>query len=98
MTEYQVRATGIAWYRREDYARLKKMFKDGRKLPDTFDKWLKDAQGIYDKLQSEGAIVEKAYIDPETFPEWCKKNGHQLDAAARMEYANRYVAEKYKTH
>jgi hypothetical protein len=41
MTSSMARATGIAWYRQEEYARLKKLFKDGRKLPDTFAVWHK---------------------------------------------------------
>lgn len=91
----QVKATGIAWYRREDYDRLKAMFKDGWKLADTFDSWLSSAQNTYDKLTCEGQIVEKAYIDPDTFPEWCRAHRKEMDAHGRTAYANECVARKF---
>jgi hypothetical protein len=52
MTSSMARATGIAWYRQEEYARLKKLFKDGRKLPDTFAVWHKKASALHDNLKA----------------------------------------------
>jgi hypothetical protein len=92
----QVSVTGIGWYRREDYDRLKAMFKDGSKLPDTFDSWLQSAQNLYDKLTGQGHVVVKADIDPDTFPEWCRTRGMEMDAKARMAYGNECAADKYR--
>lgn len=91
----QVTVTGIAWYRREDYDRLKEMFKDGDKLAATFDRWLAQAQSIYDRLTAEGNVVVKAEISPETFPGWCRAHGMEMDAKARMAYGNECAAEKH---
>jgi hypothetical protein len=92
----QVKVTGIPWYRREDYERLRNMFTDGSKLPATYDDWLAAAQGIHDKLTDEGQVVEKAYIDPGSFPEWCRANGKALDVGGRMAYGNECAANRYR--
>jgi hypothetical protein len=90
----QVSVTGIGWYRREDYDRLKAMFVDGHKLPATYDSWFKSAQGIHDKLTSEGHVVVKVEIDPDRFPEWCRARGLEMDAKARAAYGNESAADK----
>ncbi len=92
----QIRATGIAWYRQEDYAKIKKIMVDHRKLPDTYKKWLKSAKNTLDHLVAQGHLVEKAYIDPDTFPDWCGQRGLDVDAKARMDFANEFVAIKYR--
>jgi hypothetical protein len=63
---------GIAWYRPEDYDRLMKMFTDRKKLPDTFEDWLKTVELVCDELTRQGHLITKAYIDPEAFPQWCR--------------------------
>ena len=72
------------------------MFTDGDKLAATYEGWLTAAQRLYEKLTAEGRVVEKAYIDPETFPEWCRTNGKELDAKGRMAYGNECAARKYQ--
>lgn len=89
----QIAALGMVWYRENDYDRLKAMFEDGDKLPGTFLRWQDQAEQGRKKLSREGKTVIKAYIDPETFPEWCAANGHRVDAAGRMAFAN---AEAYR--
>ena len=93
----QVSVTGLVWYRNaEDYDRLKAIFTDGEKLADTFESWLKSAQIGFDKLTSEGHVVIKANIDPNTFPEWCRARGMELNAKARMAYGNECAANRYR--
>jgi len=88
---------GIAWYRREDYERLKAMFIDGDNLPDTYDEWLTIANRTYNVMSAGGLVVVKALIDPETFPEWCSANGEKLDRQARSTYAAKKAAAMRKT-
>jgi hypothetical protein len=92
----QVQAMGIVWYRREDYQRCKAMFTDGSKLADTFDEWLAGAQKGYDKFTSEGMMVEKAYIDPDTFPQWCRTHHQEMNSQGRNAYANECAARKFR--
>lgn len=89
----QIVGIGMAWYHEKDYDRLKAMFVDGDKLPGTFLRWQAQAEQGRKKLTREGKAVVKAYIDPESFPEWCTVNGHAIDAAGRMAFAS---AEAYR--
>lgn len=99
MTQLPIRAVGIAWFRRENYAKARKLFKDGHKLSPTYDQWLKRAKRAEKELKAQGHIVEKAYIDPETFPAWCRARGLDINAEARIRFANEFVAGKYgQTH
>ncbi|MBK1709823.1 hypothetical protein [Marichromatium gracile] len=88
MTESQLAATGIAWFRPEDYDRCRQLFVDGHKLPETYEEWHQAAQRIHDKLTAEGHRIERAYIDPKTFPAWCAARGLNVDAKARMQFAS----------
>lgn len=90
----QVSITGIAWYRAKDYARLRALFKDGGKLSETYEDWLKAAQQLYDKLAAQGQRVVKAEIDPDTFLAWCRTRHIEPDAKARMAYGNEFAAKK----
>lgn len=83
----QVQAIGWAWYSEADYDRLREMFVDGARLPGTFLQWQDQAEQGRKRLLREGKIVVKAYIDPDTFPAWCRANGHELDASARSMFA-----------
>ena len=87
----QVSVTGMAWYRPKDYDRLKALFTDGWKLPDTFNEWLSSAQAMYDGLTKQGHAVQQAFINPDKIPEWCRGRGMEMNAQARMEYAAEYV-------
>jgi hypothetical protein len=88
---------GVIWYRGEqDYARLKAMAKDGGRLHDTYDEWLKSARNVAGTLTLEGLTVVKTYLDPKTFPAWCEANGYEMDAVARTRYSQECAARKFE--
>ena len=91
----KVQVTGIAWYREEDYDKLRRLFVDGNNLPSSFHEWLTKAQALFDRMKREGHAVEKVYIDPETFPGWCAVRGMDIDSKARVRFANESV---YRMH
>jgi len=95
MQKKQVKATGIAWYKKENYERLKELFVDSHLLPDTLDEWLNKAQNLIDQLRITGRIVEKVDIDPDVFPEWCRGRGLDINARARADFADEFIARKY---
>jgi hypothetical protein len=80
-------AIGVAWYRAEDYDRLKSMYEDADQLPDTFEEWLAIAEGVRNTMIAQGFIIRKVYLDPDTFPQWCKEHGLSMDATGRTRYA-----------
>ena len=89
----QVQAIGMVWYKESDYDRLKAMFIDGQVLPRSFLQWQDLAEQGRKRLVRQGHIVVKAYIDPDTFPDWCIQQGHKLDASGRNAFGN---AEAYR--
>lgn len=95
MTNSQVQAIGIAWFRPEDYDRCRKLFIDGHKLAKTYQEWHRDAQRAFDRYASSGFFVARAYIDPKTFPSWCAERGLNVDASARMQFASECVYREY---
>jgi hypothetical protein len=89
-----IRTVGIAWFREEDYAAAQLLFKPTNYLP-PWEEWLKRAQELESLSQAQGLIVERVYIDLDTFPDWCDRNGKRIDAQARIDFAVEFVAKKY---
>jgi hypothetical protein len=58
-------------FRKEDYPALLTIFEDGRKMPRTWEEWLKQAEKAEQKMEIQGYMTERVYIDPDTFPDWC---------------------------
>ena len=78
----------IAWYREKDYEALLDVFEDAATLPDTYREWRRIAERTDIQLKLQGHVVERAYIDPVTFPDWCRQRGLKLDAQSRSKFAS----------
>ena len=91
----QVKYAAMSWYHRDDYEKLRSIFTDSHVLPKTFEKWLQLAEDGFKNFTRQGLVVEKVYIDPDTFPAWCNARGLNVDAKARVKFANDFVGRKY---
>lgn len=91
----KITATGLAWYRRENYDELRRISSDGATWAKTYDEWLKAAESIFNKFRAEGYTVYKVDIDPKAFPAWCAARGLNVDSRARIRFANEAVARMY---
>jgi hypothetical protein len=85
--DHQPSIQAMVWYRKEEWETLKEMFVDGDKLPVTYEDWLSRAEQMKNEVQAAGDAVIKVYIDPETFPDWCKKKGLEMNSEARSQMA-----------
>ena len=94
---YPIRALGITWFRKEDYAALLAIFEDAHKMPRKWEDWLKGAEKMEQEMKAKGHMTERVYIDPETFPAWCRKEGVRVAREGRNKFAATFVAEKYRT-
>ena len=92
-----IRALGMAWYREDEYSEILKVMIDASVLPRTFEAWEKKAFHEFTKYRSLGYIVDRAYIDPETFPGWCGERGLDINAEPRKLFGFWFVAGKYKS-
>lgn len=85
---HPIRAMGIPWYFRQDYARILAITEDAHLLPPTYDAWRKKAEGLERQMKAEGRIVVRAEVDPQEFPRWCAARGLNVDAHARGIFAS----------
>jgi hypothetical protein len=95
LSDYNARAVGIPWCRQEDYSAFLRICEDADGLPATWQEFVKFSEEAEQSYKGQGYIVERAYIDPETFPDWCRRQGMRVDSKARMRFAGAAVAEKY---
>jgi hypothetical protein len=93
--DYHPRAAGLPWVRKEDYAAFLRICEDAHGLPTTWEKFIEFSEKAEKGFQTDGMIVERVYIDPETFPDWCRRNGVGVNSQGRMRFAGMAVAEKY---
>ncbi len=77
----------MVWYKEEDWDTLKTLFTDSHMLPGKYSDWLLKAEAMVKKVESCGDIVMKVFIDPDTFPAWCKEKGKEMDMHARTALA-----------
>jgi hypothetical protein len=94
LRDYNARAVGVSWFREEDYAAARALFDATDKLP-PWEQWLKAAKELEQNFLSEGYIVERVYIDPDTFPDWCRERGLRIDRHARTRFSAEAVNAKY---
>lgn len=89
-----IKAWGFAWYRRDDYDWFRENLVDGFALPSRFDDWEARAKKALAERKKLGHIVEPVYLDPDEFTAWCRAQGCDLDARARMHFAAMAVRDK----
>ena len=77
----------MVWYKAEDWNTLVEMFSDSHMLPKSYAEWLQKAEEMAKKVETDGDIVMKVFIDPVTFPAWCKEKGRKMDRHARADLA-----------
>lgn len=77
----------MVWYKEEDWEKLLTMFTDSHLLPKSYNDWLERAEAMVKQVEDAGDVVVKVFIDPETFPAWCKKKGREMDMNARTDLA-----------
>src|SRR5437764_1121087 len=78
---------GIPWCREEDYGAFVAIFEDAKDLPTTWDDFADLMKRAEQDWEAKGRNVQRVYIDPRTFPAWCKNKGYRVDAKARVRFA-----------
>lgn len=84
----------MVWYKEKDWDTLMDLFSDSQLLPPNYANWLARAEEMVQKVENGGDVVVKVFIDPETFPAWCKEQGREMNSDARAELAIQVVQEQ----
>jgi hypothetical protein len=82
------RGIGVAWYRREDWDALMRLFSDPELQPKDYDTWLALAEKAIADLRAEGVEPIRALVEPVHFRAWCLANKMDFDSRARSRYAS----------
>ncbi len=78
---------GIAWYRPEQWTRLRDLASDRDKLEGSYEDWPAGAQKTLVQMAVTGVRTQRVDIDIDALASWCQAEGRTLDSAARAEYA-----------
>ena len=57
-SDHGLRAGGVVWYRQADWLRLRMLFPDANKLPDTYAEWLASAESLMAQLKRDGIAAD----------------------------------------
>ena len=79
--------TGIAWYRRAQWGRLRELAADPDKLEESYDDWLVGAQKALVQMAVTGVRAQRVDVDVDALVRWCRLEGRPMDNAARAAYA-----------
>lgn len=86
-------ALGFAWYKPEQWARLREVSADAAQLESDYESWRRKAEDAMLQLQFAGIDVKKVIVDVEDIVEWCRTNGLEVTSASRSKFAARKVRE-----
>ncbi len=87
------KVVGIAWYRPEQWERLREVSADVDILEETHAEWVVFAAKQFDELNRRGISVIKVDVDVEELLQWCGQKGVAVDANARAGFVLRKVQD-----
>jgi hypothetical protein len=88
--------TGVAWYRPEQWARLREISEDVENLEDTYEEWKQMAEQVLRDGISANATMEKVDIDVERVLAWCNVLGLPMNSQSRSRYVSDKLRKKYE--
>ncbi len=81
--DYQPRGAGVVWRRKKDYPAFLAISEDRDMLSKHWEQFVKFAEEAGRKLKTDGHLVERAYVDPEIFPNWCREPHTRVNTEGR---------------
>ena len=89
--------TGYAWYRAEQWDRLREISVDRDKLQDRYEDWVADAERSLQEIRQRGGHAEKIDVDVEELLAWCQAEGLDVNGKARAQYAAEALRQRYES-
>ena len=78
---------GVAWYRADQWSRLRELSLDADELKATYEEWLALASDRVRELQAQGIAARRVDVDVEELLRWCWKKGLPFAGPARAQFA-----------
>jgi len=86
----------IAWYKPEQWQRLREISADADKLEATFEEWLAVAEKALVDFAARGGRAEKIVVDTEELLIWCNERNLPVNGESRSRYAGWLLGEMDK--
>ena len=83
----QIQVAGMAWFAEDDYDSFRRLLPE-RSWHPTFALWRQAAEENLKRLESKGYVTVKADVRSDTFADWCRSRGLDIDTRALTAYAN----------
>lgn len=84
------RVVGVAWYRADQWQRLRSLAADAHALHDTYAEWEAAALKRLADFRARGMLVRPVPVDIDELAQWCRERHQAMDGKARSQF----VAEK----
>ena len=78
---------GIAWYKPEQWERLREISIDRKDIEFTYTEWLANAQRALQQILFSGQPAQKVEVDVEELFSWCKSIGLEVNGKSRSAFA-----------
>ena len=88
--------TGIAWYRRDQWTRLRELAPDVEKIEESYEDWLAGAQTALVQLAVAGVRAQRVDVDLDELVRWCRGEGRPLDSAARAAFVASRLSSRHE--
>lgn len=80
-------AVGAAWYRSDQWERLRQVSDDRADLEEAWEEWVRTAEKSLRDIRARGIRVEKVDVDVEELVQWCQAKRQPINAASRSAFA-----------
>ena len=87
---------GCAWYRADQWERLREISADPDKLEETHEEWVTTAKRSLREMKKAGILAEKVDVDVEELLAWCREHGEDVDGGARASYAAEMLRQRHE--
>jgi hypothetical protein len=85
---------GIAWYRPDQWDRLREISSDRDKLDKTYNAWLKSAEEMLMRFHTEGFEAVRYEVDVEELLNYCKERKLQVNGSSRSQYVTEMLLKQ----
>lgn len=84
----------VAWYKRDDFDRVRALSKGDCDLQPTFDEWLQHAEHMLTGVP-EGVRVEKYTVKSDELAVWLAANNVESNSQTRAQYVHELASAKH---
>lgn len=88
-------AIGLAWYRPDQWRRLRVLATDKDGFHDNYEDWVREGLRVIETTKEKGQRSIKVDVDVEELKRWCQDKGLQLDGKARSEFVVERLRRMY---